>query len=97
MIWLGYGLITLGVSVCLIGSLGLLRFHDLYTRSHAASLIDTLGATLVIAGLACLSTSLIILLKLAFLVLFLVFSSPTATHALAQAALHGGHKPSMQR
>jgi multicomponent Na+:H+ antiporter subunit G len=97
MMWLGYGLIFLGVGVCVIGSVGMLRFHDLYTRSHAASLIDTLGATLVIAGLAFLSSSWIIFLKLCFLVLFLVFSSPTATHALAQAALHGGQKPRMQR
>ena len=92
MTLLGTGLVLLGVLVSLIDAVGMLRFENVYVRSHAASLTDTLGAGLVVVGLLLLSPSLVVAFKLALLLLFLIFSSPTATHAPAQAALHEGVK-----
>ena len=92
MTLLGTGLVLLGVLVSLIDAVGMLRFENVYVRSHAASLTDTLGSGLVVVGLLQLSPSLVVAFKLALLLLFLIFSSPTATHALAQAALHEGVK-----
>lgn len=86
-------LVLAGVSLTLIGTIGLLRFGDVFARSHATSLSDTFAALLVVLGLACLTTSVIVGFKLVMLLLFLLLSSPTATHALAQAALHDGHLP----
>ena len=45
------GLMLTGALFMLAGSLGVLRMPDLFTRMHAASLTDTLGASLVIFGI----------------------------------------------
>ncbi len=76
-----------------VGSLGLLRFPDFFCRIHAASITDTLGAGLIVLGLLLQSPHWLVAVKLLFVVMFLVITGPTATHALAKAALHGGLKP----
>jgi multicomponent Na+:H+ antiporter subunit G len=69
---------------------GLLRMPDFFTRTHAASLIETLGAGLILAGLALQAGFTLALLKLVILGLLILFASPTATHALAKAARERG-------
>lgn len=77
----------------IFGGVGLLRFPDFYTRLHAASITDTLCAFLIIAGLL-LKTGLSLLsVKLLLILLFMLFTSPTASHALARAALAAGLVP----
>jgi len=44
-------LIALGSFFLVSGAIGLIRMPDVYTRMHAASVIDTLGAMLLILGL----------------------------------------------
>jgi multicomponent Na+:H+ antiporter subunit G len=75
---------------CIVGAVGLLRMPDFFTRTHAASLIETLGAGLILAGLALQAGFTLALLKLAILGLLILFASPTATHALAKAARERG-------
>lgn len=88
------GLLLAGGSVFLvIGSIGLVRLPEFFTRLHAASVTDTLGAALVLAGMAVHAGVDLATVKLALILLFLLFTSPTATHALAKAALHGGLEP----
>jgi multicomponent Na+:H+ antiporter subunit G len=81
----------------LVGSIGLVRFPEFFTRIHAASITDTLGAGLIILGLLLQSPHWLISAKLVLIVLFLLATGPTATHALAKAALHGGLRPSGER
>jgi len=75
---------------CIVGAVGLLRMPDCFTRTHAASLIETLGAGLILAGLALQAGFTLALLKLVILGLLILFASPTATHALAKAARERG-------
>lgn len=75
---------------CIVGAAGLLRMPDFFTRTHAASLIETLGAGLILAGLALQAGFTLALLKLVILGLLILFASPTATHALAKAARERG-------
>ncbi|HWQ38733.1 MAG TPA: monovalent cation/H(+) antiporter subunit G [Burkholderiales bacterium] len=82
-----------GAAFCLIGALGLLRMPDFYTRMHAASVTDTLGAGLVLLAMMLQAGASLIAVKLAFIALLLFFTSPTATHALARAALVRGVQP----
>jgi len=77
----------------LVGGLGLIRMPDFYTRNHAASITDTLGAGLLILGLMLQSPDLFVALKLVLIIIFILISSPTATHALAKAALHSKLAP----
>ncbi len=82
-----------GGAFSIIGAVGLLRMPDFYTRMHAASVTDTLGAGLLLAGLALQAGLTLVTVKLLFLGLFIFFTSPAAAHALAQAALRRGLEP----
>lgn len=86
-------LIVLGGGFSAVGALGLLRFPDFYSRLHAAGITDTLGAWLLIAGMMFQAGFNQVTVKLALIAIFLFFTSPTSTHALARAALHAGVKP----
>lgn len=86
-------LVFAGASFCLVGAIGVLRFPDVFSRMHSAGIMDTLGAFLVLLGLMLLAGWSLATAKLVFILAFLWVTSPTATHALAKAALHGGEKP----
>jgi len=82
-----------GGALGVLGGIGLLRFPDFYSRLHAAGITDTLVAFLIVIGLM-LQTGLdLVSLKLLLILLFLVFTAPTASHALARAALAAGLVP----
>lgn len=92
---LAYALVYAGAAFCLVGAIGVLRFPDVYSRMHAAGITDTLGALLVLAGLVPLAGFSLATAKLLFILAFLWMASPTATHALAKAARHGGVEPAL--
>lgn len=75
------------------GSIGVLRMPDFYSRVHAAGITDTLGALLVLFGLILLAGFTLLSAKLALVGLFLLLTSPTATHAVTNAAHVAGLKP----
>lgn len=77
----------------LAGGMGVLRFPDFFTRLHGAGVTDTMGAGMILFGLMFQAGLSQAALKLCLILLFLFFTSPTATHALAKAALHGGLQP----
>lgn len=90
---LSWALLAGGGFFCIVGALGMLRMPDFYTRMHAASLIDTLGAGLMLAGLVLQAGLTLVAAKLAMVGLLILFASPTATHALARAAMSRGLEP----
>jgi|TARA_B100001079_G_scaffold204885_1_gene178614 multicomponent Na+:H+ antiporter subunit G len=85
--------ITTGALSILVGLLGVYRMPDFYTRLHAASIIDTLGAMLILFGLILYYGLNIVSLKLLLILIFILITTPTAAHALAKSALHGNLKP----
>lgn len=88
------GVLLLAGAACgVIGAAGVLRFPDLFTRMHAAGVTETLCALLILTGLALTAGFTLAAFKLFLILLFLWFTSPTATHALAKAALKGGVRP----
>jgi len=78
---------------CVVGAIGLLRMPDFYTRMHAASVIETLGAALILLGLVLQAGFTLVTAKLVIIGLLIFFASPTATHALARAAMARGLAP----
>ena len=80
---------------CLLGAVGLLRMPDFYTRVHAASLSDNLGAGLVLLGLLVQAGWTLVAAKLVIVGLLIFLTSPVATHALVKAALGRGLKPQL--
>lgn len=81
-------LIAAGCFFLLVGAIGLVRMPDIYTRAHASSVIDTLGAGFLILGLMLQAGWSLVALKLLFLLAISFFMLPVVSHALAQAALH---------
>jgi multicomponent Na+:H+ antiporter subunit G len=90
---LSWVLLLAGGLFCIIGAVGMIRMPDFYTRVHAASVVDTLGAGLMLIGLLLQAGLTLVGAKLVMLGLLLLLTSPTATHALVRAALHRGLKP----
>lgn len=90
---LGWAFLAAGSLVVLTGSLGLLRLPDFYARIHAAGMTDTLGAWLILSGLMFQCASVLVAIKLALVLAFLVLTSPLSSHALAKAAYLRGLAP----
>ena len=90
---LSWALFGLGSLLVFAGALGVLRFPDFYTRLHAAGVTDTMGADLILLAMALQAGDLLTILKLFFIFVFLVLTSPVSTHAAAHAAFVGGLNP----
>jgi multicomponent Na+:H+ antiporter subunit G len=86
-------LILAGSLFTVTGALGLVRMPDIFTRMHAASVTDTMGAGLLLLGMCLQAGFTLVTLKLLFLLALFFFCGPVVTHALAQACLHEGVRP----
>lgn len=83
-----------GAFLVVTGALGLFSFPDFFSRMHACGVTDTLGAGFILFGLMLQAEgNWLVIIKLIFIVLFIWITSPTASHALAKAALHHRQKP----
>ncbi len=89
---LSWLLLTIGGIFVFIGGLGALRMPDLYTRMHAASVTDSIAPILIFVGIMLQSGLSLASVKLAAILLFLLLTGPTASNALASAALLSGYK-----
>ena len=82
-----------GGALVTIGGIGILRFPDVYTRSHAAGVTDTGGAGLILIGLMLQGGATLVTVKLILILVFIFFTSPTATFALVHAAYESDEEP----
>jgi multicomponent Na+:H+ antiporter subunit G len=82
-----------GGAFAIIGAFGMLRMPTFFTRMHASSVTDTLGAGLILLGLALQAGFTLVAAKLLIIGVLLLFTAPVATHALAKAALARGVDP----
>ena len=78
--------ILLGSFLLLTGSLGLIRLPDFWSRLHGASISDTGGVLFLILGMMLHVTTIWVFFKLLAIAIFIFISSPTASHAIANAA-----------
>lgn len=81
----GLILLLLGLAVCGLGVLALLRMPDVYLRMNTASKAVTAGVALTLFGAATLSEASL-WLKAAGTTFFLLFTTPIAAYAAARAA-----------
>tara|TARA_B100000700_G_C14946208_1_gene809310 strand:+ start:166 stop:525 length:360 start_codon:yes stop_codon:yes gene_type:complete len=86
-------LVLSGAAFVIVGSLGILRLPDFWARLHAASVIESAGAILMLMGMSLWSGVALITIKLLMILIFLFVTGPTATHAIANAAMVSGLKP----
>ena len=90
-----WALILVGSFFILAGAIGMMRLPDVFTRMHSASLIDTMGAGFLFAGLMLQAGFNQVTLKLLFILLLFFFTGPVITHALAQATLTAKIEPEL--
>lgn len=90
---LSWILLFLGGAFVLIGGIGALRLPNFYTRLHAASLTETMATILIFAGMILQAGLTLAAIKLATIMVFLLLTAPTASYALANAALQSGMRP----
>lgn len=86
-------LVFAGAGFMLIGSIGLVRLPDFYTRTHASGKIDTLGIMLLLGGLAVHEGFTLNTAKLVLVIVFVAAANPVGAHALARSARRSGLKP----
>ena len=86
-------LLVAGGLSSIVGAIGLIRMPDFYTRVHAGSVTDTVGAGLVLLGLLLQAGATLVGAKLLIIGLLIFFASPASAHALARAALGRGLAP----
>ncbi|PWN06818.1 monovalent cation/H(+) antiporter subunit G [Rhodohalobacter mucosus] len=89
-------LVVLGIAFILVGSVGIIRLPDFFTRTHAVSKSDTLGVIFVISGLVIYEGFTLSSLKLVLIILFIALANPVGSHALAKAAIKKGLKAKLQ-
>jgi len=87
--------LLVGSFLCVSGGVGVLRFPDFYTRMHAVGVTDTLATAMILIGLMLQMPEGIVVLKLIVILLMTLFISPTASHALANAAMNNNLKPKL--
>lgn len=94
---LSWALIVAGTLFVIVGAIGVNRFPDVFTRQHAAGMTDTAGAGFLLTGMMLQAGIGLTAVRLLFVLLFLVFTSPIATHATCRAALEAGVKPVLRK
>ncbi|MCP1714379.1 multicomponent Na+:H+ antiporter subunit G [Methanocalculus alkaliphilus] len=85
--------IFIGLFFMVVGAVGLIRLPDFYTRAHASGKCDTLGEGMMLIGFILYEGMTLIAVKLLLLAIFIFISSPTAVHALVNAAHARGIRP----
>ena len=92
-----YLFLLIGSFLCISGGVGILKFPDFYTSMHAVGVTETLAAAMILIGLMLQNPDALVILKLLFILLLTLLISPTASHALAQAAIKNGLKPEFDK
>ena len=79
-------LIALGTAFFIAGTVGLLRFPDIYCRLHALTKADGLGLALIALGVALLAGSAGEVFRIALVWFFVAVASATCGHLIARYA-----------
>jgi len=74
-----------GLFFFMVGTIGILRLPDVFTRAHSAAKCDTLGALLCMTALIIYNGFSFVSLKILLIIIFVWVTSPTATHLIAKA------------
>lgn len=88
--WMAGVFVIAGALFVFAGTVGLMRFPDVYTRLHALTKADNLGLGLIALGLALQAGPNWVSLKLMLIWLLVVLAGAVTCHLVARHARHGG-------
>ena len=83
-------LLIIGAFFLTAGTIGLLRLPDVYTRLHATTKCDTVGACSILLGIALYEGISFASAEIILILLFFLLASPTAAHAISRASYKHG-------
>ena len=89
-------LIVIGLFFLVVGAIGMLRLPDVFSRAHALSLTDSLGAVFVLAGLAVYEGFTLNFLRIVVILLLVYLMNPVISHATLRAAYRSGLRPTQR-
>lgn len=90
---IAYLFIILGLVFIFFGTLGIIRFPDIYTRLQTSSKCDAAGAIALLVGLMVREGLGSLSLGILIILVFLLLTNPVASHAIARSAAIRGIKP----
>jgi len=90
---IAYLFIFMGLVFIFFGTLGIIRFPDIYTRLQTSSKCDTAGAVALLVGLMVREGLDSLSLRILIILMFLLLTNPVASHAIARSAAIRGIKP----
>jgi len=91
--WVSAIFLLAGGFLCITGGVGLLRLPDFFSRVHAAGVTETLATPLLLLGLILQMEWSLDTIKVVMILVLVLATNPTTTHAMAKAALIGGQRP----
>lgn len=91
--WTSGLLLVAGAGFYLAGTVGLLRFPDVYTRLHALTKADNLGLGFMVLGLALQAGSLAAALKILLIWPLVLVASAAVSYTIARRAGELGLEP----
>jgi multicomponent Na+:H+ antiporter subunit G len=93
MQYVGMALMVIGLFFLMVGAVGVVRFPDVYSRSHAVGLTDSIGALFALTGLGLYQDLSGNLIRVLLVLVLMYVLNPVMTHATLRAALRSGVKP----
>lgn len=90
---ISYLFIFLGLVFIFFGTLGIIRFPDIYTRLQTSSKCDAAGTVALLVGLMVREGFDSLSLRILIILVFLLLTNPVASHAIARSAAIRGIKP----
>ena len=90
------GFIVTGLLFLVVAAVGVVRLPDVFTRAHAVTLTDSLGAFFMLTGLALEQVhqgSASNAWRIVAVLFLLYLLNPVISHATVRAALRSGLKP----
>ena len=96
MTLLAIALILIGLFFLVVGSIGMLRLPDIFTRAHALSLTDSIGALFVLGGLAVYEGLGANFVQIAVVLVLILLINPVIAHATVRAAYRSGLRPQQE-
>jgi multicomponent Na+:H+ antiporter subunit G len=94
---IGIILMIIGGVIAIIGSIGIIRFPDVYSRSHAQTVLNVGGVCLILLGVIIEHFLSVYAIKSFFLIIFIFVTCPVGTHAITKAAYKSGVKPKVRK
>lgn len=84
------GFLSAGSLLCLLAAVGMVRLPDTLIRMHAATKAGTLGAGMILAGVAVYFTHMSVVLRALLALVFVYLTAPVAAHLIGRAAYRSG-------